>query len=154
MDVNVHHVLPPDPARVDDRPETVGRPLLARKFPREHHDPSQHAGIVRRGVGQRRDVAFRNQHEMHRRDRIDVVEREHVVVLVHLPGRYLAPDDLAKNAVLHHASPWFPALARFRAPRHPFVDHPLQRLGVVAADHHRPLAHELEPHRGPSGDIV
>ena len=60
--------------------------------------------VVRRRVGERGDVPLRDDHEMHRRLRLDVVEREHVVVLVHLLRRDLAAHDLAENAVVHVSS--------------------------------------------------
>ena len=42
---------------------------------------------------------FGNDHEMHVGLRLDVVEGEHVVVLVDLPARDVAAHDLAEDAV-------------------------------------------------------
>jgi len=90
---------------VDDGAEPVRRAVLARQRPRERQHPSQHAGVVQRRVGEGGEMPRRDQHEVQRRHRMDVVERDHVVVLVELLRRQLAARDLAENAVLHRGHP-------------------------------------------------
>jgi hypothetical protein len=51
------------------------------------------------GVVERCDVPFRDQHEMHGRLRIDIVEGEDIGVLVQLAALNFAANDLAENAV-------------------------------------------------------
>ena len=82
MHVHVLHVLAADAPGVDDRPEPVGRPLLARESAGEREDLAENGRVGGRGVGQHRDVLLRHEHEVHRGDGLDVVERQHVVVLV------------------------------------------------------------------------
>src|SRR2546423_1627314 len=99
VDMKMIHVLTPDPAGVDDRAEAVGRALLAREPRGTREDAPQHVrvGVGRRG--ERIDVLLGDDHEVHRRHRIDVVEGEHLLVLVHLAARDLARDDLAEDAI-------------------------------------------------------
>src|SRR6185437_3718301 len=99
VDVHVHHILAPDVAGVDDRAKTVAGTLLARELPREGKDPAERLGVVRRRLVEGRHVALGHHQEMHRRPRRDVVERDDVVILVNLPARDLAPNDLAEDAV-------------------------------------------------------
>jgi hypothetical protein len=40
-----------------------------------------------------------NDHEVHRRRRVDIVKRENIVVLVYLPARNRAGYDFAENAI-------------------------------------------------------
>src|SRR5471030_1562941 len=54
-------------------------------------------------IHQRGNVRLGDDHEVHRCHRVDVVERENVLVLVHLFARNLALDDFAENAVFQDA---------------------------------------------------
>src|SRR6185295_14775369 len=84
---------------VDDRAEAIRRARFASKAPR-HGEHLAECGLVGGlRVVERRDVRLRHEQDMHRRLRPDVVERDHLVVLVHLLRRDLAADDLAKNAI-------------------------------------------------------
>src|SRR5213592_3017036 len=65
---------------------------------------AQHLGVGHLHRHDRRDVAPRNDQEVHRRLRIDVAERDDRVVLVLDVRGALACDDAAKNAVRHGAS--------------------------------------------------
>src|ERR1700694_3167088 len=102
------HVLPSDPARVDDGPEALRGPLFAREPPRLDQHLAEHRGMLFGHLRERIHVLFRDDHEGHRGHGVDVVEGQHVVVLVHLAARDLAADDLAENAVgfAHHALPF------------------------------------------------
>src|SRR2546421_9367524 len=84
VDMKMIHVLTPHPAGVDDGAEAVRGALLAGETPGAREHFSEDGGVCVGHVGERVDVPFRDDHEVHRRDRIDVVEGEHVVVLVHL----------------------------------------------------------------------
>src|SRR5256714_762089 len=104
MHVQMHHVLPADAPGIDDGTVTIRRALLARKLSGKRQHPPEHAGIVRRRVGERRDVLFRHQHEMHRRERSNILEPENLVVLVDLLRRHLAAHNLAEYAVVHYVA--------------------------------------------------
>src|SRR5450432_1542093 len=99
--VQMHHVLLADTPGIDYRPVTIARALLSRQSPGHRQHPAQHAGILARRIAQRRDMLFRDDHEMHRHLRAEVVESEDLVVLVHFLRRDLAPRDLAENTVVH-----------------------------------------------------
>src|SRR5512142_1889568 len=47
-------------------------------------------------------VLFWHQHEVHRCNRVDVVEGEHFVVFIHLAAGNLAARDFAENAAVTH----------------------------------------------------
>jgi hypothetical protein len=51
-------------------------------------------------------VLLRDHQQVHRRGRVDVLEREQFVVFVHHASRNLFGDDLAENAVVHVLSSW------------------------------------------------
>src|SRR5688572_855179 len=106
MYMQMIHVLPADPAGVHDGAEAVRGPLLAREPPGEREHVPQHRGIGLAALGERVDVALGDDHEVHRRLRVDVVEGEHLGVLVDLAARDLAFDDLAEDAVAHHSFPF------------------------------------------------
>jgi len=55
--------------------------------------------IVRGQVAQRRDMFKRNNKNMDWRDRIDIMKRNHMLVLVNQFGGNVAGCDLAENAV-------------------------------------------------------
>src|SRR5712691_202076 len=92
------HRLPADTSGVDDRAETVGRPLLARQARRRGEDLAEERLLAHAAVGERIDVLFGDDHEMHRGKRVDVVEGEDVGVLVDFLAGDLAPHDLAEDA--------------------------------------------------------
>src|SRR5258706_6077278 len=102
--VKMIHVLPADSPGVDDGAEAVGRSLLAREPGGDGQHAAQHRRVLGPAVSERIDVRFRDDHEVDRGLRIDVVEGEHVVVFVDFLARDLARDDLAENAVFHRAS--------------------------------------------------
>src|SRR6476660_9497719 len=101
MYMKMIHVLSPDPARVHDGPEPVGASLLTRERAGLGHHFPKHPRMLRARVRERIQMLFRDDHEVHGGQGIDVVEREHVVVLVHLAAGDLAGDDLAEDAVGH-----------------------------------------------------
>src|ERR1700682_203534 len=106
VDMQMIHVLSSHPTGVDDGPEAVGRALLAGERAGLRHHLAEHLGVLDAHVRQRIHVLLGDDHEVHRRERIDVVEGEHVVVLVHLAAGDLAGHDLAEDAVVHGALPF------------------------------------------------
>ena len=58
--VDVLHFLAADAAGIDDRPEAVGRALLAREPPGERQHPAQRGRVLVGRVVQRRDVLLRD----------------------------------------------------------------------------------------------
>ena len=68
------HLLMSDPPGVDDGAETVVCARLARELARQGEHLPQRRGMRHFGVIERRNMHFRDEEEMHRRDRADVVE--------------------------------------------------------------------------------
>src|SRR5688572_924517 len=66
------------------------------------HGPNE-AVVARRQVAQRGDVPARDDQHMQRRLRVDVLNRDQLIVLMHeLPGN-LTADDLAEKTIAHDA---------------------------------------------------
>src|SRR5258706_16371847 len=96
----VKYILPADPPGIDDGPKTVRRALLAGQSTRQHYHFPQHHLVAILHMLQRFHMLLGNQHEMHLRHRIDVVEGEYLGVLVNLAAGNLTSDDLAEDAVI------------------------------------------------------
>src|SRR5688572_12512544 len=93
------HLLMPHPAVVDDGAKAVGCARLAREAP-GHREHLAERGLVRRlGVVERRHVHFGNDQQVHRRLRPDVMEGDHVDVVVDLLCRDFPAHDLAENTI-------------------------------------------------------
>ncbi len=105
VDVQMIHVLPADPPGVHDGAEASGEPCSRARRPAMREHPAQHRAHGVRRLGERVDMLLGDDHEVHRRQRVDVVEGEHVVVLVHLAAGNLALHDLAEDAVGHGRHP-------------------------------------------------
>src|SRR5450755_1609805 len=101
MDMQMHHVLPADATGIDDGTEPFRRALLARELSGKRQHTPENARILGARFGQRSDVLLRHQHEMHRRQRSNVVKPEDLVVLVDFLRRHLAAHNLAEYAVVH-----------------------------------------------------
>src|SRR5215470_16167667 len=99
MHVHMIHLLMPDPAVIDDGAEAIRGAGFARETPSDDEHLAERGLVRRLRVVERRDVRLRHDQQVHRRLRADVVERDHLVILVGFLGRNLAADDLAKNAV-------------------------------------------------------
>jgi hypothetical protein len=67
---------------IDDDAETVVEMLLLCNFVCGEQEFTQKVGVGGRGVREGRDVSLGDDQDMHRRLRINVGEREHVIVLV------------------------------------------------------------------------
>ena len=65
---------------------------------RAMHGPNE-AVVVRRQIVQRGDVSSRDDQHMQRRLRVDVFDRDQLIVLMHELSRNLAADDLAEETV-------------------------------------------------------
>src|SRR5258708_24634086 len=93
------HLLPAHTSGVDDDAKAVGRPLLARQARRHGEELAQHSLVARVAIRQRIDMFLGDDHEMHRGERMDVVESENIGVLVDFSAGNFSPDDLAEDAV-------------------------------------------------------
>src|SRR6267142_3936205 len=93
------HLLPTHTSCVDDDAKAVGRALLARQARDRGQDSAQDRLMAHVAVGERSDVLLGDDHEMHRGERMDVVERENIRVLVDLSAGDLAADDLAEQTI-------------------------------------------------------
>src|SRR5436190_13265084 len=72
VDMHMHHFLPADATRIDDRSKAVVRSLFAREPTRERHDLAERRCVALTDIVERRHVPLRDQHEMHGRFRIDI----------------------------------------------------------------------------------
>ena len=77
--------------------------LLAEDDLRGEKAAAHQLGIPGLQLGDVRDVALRDDEDVHGSLRIDIPEREDGVVLVLDIGRVLSRDDAAENAVGHEA---------------------------------------------------
>ena len=103
MPMHVVNLLAALFAGVGDQPKTtlgIGiHALLQRQLGHQHHHAAQHGGVLRLGLGQRGNVGFGNDEEMHRRPRVDVVEREQLFVFIDFFAGNFPRDDFAKDAI-------------------------------------------------------
>ena len=77
-------------------------PGRARERAGLRHHPTQQGGVRVGGLRAGIDVILRDDHEVHGGHGVDVVEGEHVLVLVELAARDLPVHDLAVDAVALH----------------------------------------------------
>src|SRR5436309_7128126 len=100
------HLLPAHTSGVDDDAKTVGRSLLARQARRNGEDLAQYRLVAQLAIRERINVLLRDDHEMYRGERMDVMEGENLGVVVDFPAGDFSPDDLAEDAVFL-AHPYF-----------------------------------------------
>src|SRR6185503_16463533 len=93
------HLLMPDPSGVDDGAKAIRRPFFAGKFARQRKHFPKRAVLGHACVVERRDMFLRYDQEVDRRLRPGVVERKHILVVVHFPRRDFAADYLAEYAI-------------------------------------------------------
>src|SRR5262249_17770359 len=148
MQMQVRHSLAGLLLAVQNEAIAVLQAKLHRQLRRDEMEMTDQVAV---GVGQirvRRNHLARNDQNVHRRLRVDVVKRQAAVIFVDDLGRNLAVDDLLKDVVLRHgASPscrlpfrarplprenkihrrWAPRLQRCLRARN--VDSKLQRIG-------------------------
>src|SRR5438034_3031228 len=82
----------------------VGEPLRLAERPGREEAVAQRLDVARLHHHDRRDVAPRDDQEVHGRLRVDVAERDDRVVLVLDVGGTLALDDATERTVRHDAS--------------------------------------------------
>jgi hypothetical protein len=100
MHMHMQDVLPPHPSGIDHGAESVRRSLLCcQPVGKQKHLP-QHLLVAFIDIRQGIDMELWNQHEVHRRHRVNVMEGQDFVVLVHLAAGDFTPDYLAENAVV------------------------------------------------------
>lgn len=99
MDMKVVHILTTDPAGIDYGTKSVWRTLLPGKAVGKQQNLTKHRLMLLLHMGQGCDMLLRDQHEMNRRYRIDIMKSQDFFVLVNLAAGNLAPDDLAEDAV-------------------------------------------------------
>ena len=83
-------------SRRDSRPRAAPPCVPAPRPPRRAGRAARHRSAQ---LGRRGDVALGDDQLVHRRDRVDVVEGQDELILVHAVGRDLARDDPAEQAV-------------------------------------------------------
>src|SRR4051794_27826792 len=71
---------------------------VARNVDRPHHQVAHEAGLAFVQVVERRDVSSRDDEDVRRRLRVDVVKREDLIVFENLAGRDLAARNPAEEA--------------------------------------------------------
>src|SRR5690606_1733812 len=101
MKVQMIHLLQSDSSGVHDGAKAVGAALLACNPARRNHQTPHCRLVFLTEVSHRVDVRLGDHQHMHRRNRVDVVEGEDMLVLIHLLRRNLATCDAAEDAVAH-----------------------------------------------------
>src|SRR5436190_12847591 len=105
VEMDVKDRLSRVPVRVEYRAvASGGDPALLRNRGGAPHDLSDERIIVRRQLVQRSDMAPWNDQNVRGRLRIDVVERDDVLVFVHDRRIDLAVDDSAEETLWHFQS--------------------------------------------------
>jgi hypothetical protein len=84
---------------VDDETIAVVQLLLSRNLASQVQQVAEHRSVLRQSMCVRRDVLLRNDQYMHRSLRVDIRERERVLVLTQALGGNGTGDDLAEEAV-------------------------------------------------------
>ena len=99
VDVQVVNGLATIRARVDDQAIAIREFLGSRDLTSCGDEMAEHGGILRRGVGERGEVLFGDEQDVHRRLRVDVREGEDVVVLIEAIDGDGAGGDFAEEAI-------------------------------------------------------
>ena len=98
--MQVEHRLSRLAIAIEDRAiSALAESLVGRQLSGASQHPADQRVIVRTQIVRGRDVLPRDDQQMHRRLRIDVAERDEIVVFVHNRCRNLAGDDAAEQAV-------------------------------------------------------
>src|SRR6266699_5112171 len=109
MKVQVEDALPRIRADVGDKAvAALADAQVARNLCRRCEDRCQHWPILSRQVRHRGDVTPRNEQDMLRRLRVDILKRDHILVLIVNLTRYLTCCHLAEQAVLNAHTNTFP----------------------------------------------
>jgi len=99
VEMEVEHDLSARLATVDDLPVAcVGDALLARQPGGDDQHPAEQTGVLAGRVIEGRQMILGDHQEVDRRDGVDIVERQQLVVLEELLARDLTGYDLAKDA--------------------------------------------------------
>jgi len=99
--VQVQDVLPGVVAVVHDQPEVVADPALARDRTHRLEEPATKGLVLE--VREPLDVLPRHDQDMEGRAGEDVVDRQHVIVLIDDRRGDLSRHDATKEAVVHAA---------------------------------------------------
>src|SRR5436190_18875494 len=107
VQVNVKHGLAGAAIGIEDGAEAaLGNPALARNRGRPPHHFADNLIVLGREVVERGDVLLRHHQHVRRPLRVDIVERQHTVVVVDDGGGQTAGGNAAKQtAVFSHQSP-------------------------------------------------
>src|SRR5215471_16766799 len=108
--VQVEDALPRIRANVGDKTvATLADAQVARNLCRRRENSCQHGPILRRQVLHRGDVTPWNEQHVTRRLWVDILERDHILVLIDNLTRYHTCCNLAEQAVLNtHTSAFLP----------------------------------------------
>src|SRR5262245_40436848 len=90
------------PAVARDAIATFGISRLLAEHARRSQAPTQHERVPGLDRGQRFDVTLRHDEEVHGSLGVEILEGQHLVVLVHDVGRAFAGDDTAEHATVGH----------------------------------------------------
>ena len=117
-EVDVEHCLPGAAVAIEHRPVAVLRvPLILGDLCGARNQSAHHRRVPFLDVVQRRDVPAGDDEHMERRLRIDVLERQQLVVLVDDLRGDLAVGDLAEQTVVGHVWPRYASPRRITAAR-------------------------------------
>jgi hypothetical protein len=95
------HLLPRHSSGVDNGAKASLAALIPGKAGAHRQEPPQHRLVLRPNLGQGFNVDLGNHQKMHGRRRMEIVEGQHLVVLVQLADGNFSPSDTAENAVAH-----------------------------------------------------
>src|SRR5258708_4410977 len=109
------HLLMSDAPVVDDGAEAVGGSRLARELAGDREHLAQRWSVACIGLVERGEMRFRDDQEVHRRHRPDIVESHHLGVVINLLRGDFAARDLAENAIdrVAHVRSYFLPRAAF-----------------------------------------
>lgn len=89
---------------VDDQSKGVFHTKLSRDSANRQHEMSEQHLVIGLGIGQFFDGLLRYHQHVNRGLRVDVLDRDTVVVFVEFIRRYLTANDFAENGICHRFS--------------------------------------------------
>ena len=99
MHMQMFHRLPSIRPGIHNQPIPTPQPLLPRNLHGSRHQPTQQRLIPRLRLRQRPDMPLRNHQNMHRRLRMNIRKRHHLLILIQARHRNRTGGDLAKKAI-------------------------------------------------------
>src|SRR5450759_80513 len=96
VNMKMKHFLPAALAGVDHSTKTIVQSLFFCQLGCQQQHIAEQGGMGIFGLHQRSQMKLGDQHEVHRRDRMDVMKGEQLIVFIHLATRNFTACDFAK----------------------------------------------------------